>query len=74
MNVSSDTFSFCVDDLELNHKETYFSTVVAYNGGHKELSVNASSDGGSTKFYSSLIKFASFLEKFGAITTCIICT
>ena len=46
VNVSSDTFSFCADNLELKHKETYYSTVVAYNGGHKELSVNASSDGG----------------------------
>ncbi|XP_070573744.1 uncharacterized protein [Ptychodera flava] len=38
-------FRACKSDLNLNHNETYYSTIVAFNAGHKKLRTAITSDG-----------------------------
>ena len=46
LEISGRARSWCGNDLQLNHTETYFLTVTAINGAMVPLNVSVSSDGG----------------------------
>ena len=51
LNVSYETSQYCFASLQLQHTHTYYSTVVAWNGGLVERNASAVSDGGVLEWY-----------------------
>lgn len=58
VDVNNMRFSHCFYGLSLTHKARYYGTLIAFNGGHKELNTTGYSDGGRNAqlyVYSALI-------------------